>query len=429
MHTRLYDFLEEKNIIFESQFGFRKKHSTTHALVDLTEAIRKAIDNKKFACGVFIDLQKAFDTVDHKILLAKLEHYGVRGVANDWFRSYLKNRKHYVSISETESEIATVNIGVPQGSVLGPLLFLLYINDLNISIMYSTTRHFADDTCLLNVNNSLKQLKKHMNRDLKNLYNWLIANKISLNKDKTEVLLFRQPNKNINYNLKLKLNGKILKFANSVKYLGVHLDPFLNWSYHVDSLAPKLTRASGMLAKIRHYVSEDTLRNIYFGIFHSLLTYGAQVWGQSQNKHINRIIKIQNKALRIINFAKFNSPTTNLYSKSEIPQFTDHISTQNFLLAHDFINYNLPIPLMKLMQLLTDKHNINTRASEDLKFSLPKVKSVTGLNSISYKSSAGWNTLVSTIFYNEKKSPSALSKQTCKGKIHKHIIGNYITES
>jgi hypothetical protein len=115
MHTRLYDFLESKNIIFKSQFGFRKKHSTTHALVDLTEAIRKAIDNKKFACGIFIDLQKAFDTVDHKILLAKLEHYGVRGNANDWFRSYLSNRKHFVSISESVSDTATVNIGVPQG--------------------------------------------------------------------------------------------------------------------------------------------------------------------------------------------------------------------------------------------------------------------------------------------------------------------------
>lgn len=429
MHSRLYDFLEDKNIIFESQFGFRKKHSTTHALVDLTEAIRSAIDNNKFACGIFIDLQKAFDTVDHKILLEKLEHYGVRGVANDWFRSYLKNRKHYVSILETDSETATVNIGVPQGSVLGPLLFLVYINDLNRSIMYSKTRHFADDTCLLYINNSLKQLKKHMNKDLQNLYNWLIANKISLNKDKTEVLLFRHPKKIINYNLKLKLNGKILKFSNSVKYLGVYLDPFLNWSYHVNSLAPKLTRASGMLSKVRHYVSGSTLRNIYFGIFHSLLTYAAQVWGQTQNKYINRITKIQNKALRIINFAEYNSPVTNLYHKSEILKFPDHITSQNFLFAHDFINNNLPIPLMNLIQLFTDIHNINTRSSENLKFSLPKVKSTTGLNSISYKSSADWNTLVSTIFSEETKSPSAISKNSCKTKIHEKIIKTYQSQS
>ena len=155
------------------------------------------------------------------------------------------------------------------------------------------------------------------------------------------------------------------------------------------------------------------------------MTYGAPVWGQVQNKHIKRITKIQNKALRIINFADYNAPTTNLYFKSEIPKLSDHITTQNFLLAHDFINNNLPMPLMHLVQLLTDKHNIKTRTSEDLKLSLPKVKTDTGLNSISYKISACWNTLVSTIFADDNKSPSTVSKETCKDKIHKHMIENY----
>ena len=161
-----------------------------------------------FALGVFIDLQKAFDTVDHEILLKKLNHYGIREVANDWFRSYLNNRKQFVRIEDSESDTATINIGVPQGSVLGPLLFLLYINDLHFCIKHSKTRYFADDTYLLLVIKSLKQLKKHMNHDLKHLYNWLIANKISLNKDKTETVLFRHPNKKLDYDLKLKLNGK-----------------------------------------------------------------------------------------------------------------------------------------------------------------------------------------------------------------------------
>ena len=156
--------------------------------------------------------------------------------------------------------------------MLGPLLFLLYINDLHFSIKHSKTRYFADDTCLLLVNKSLKQLKKHMNHDLKHLYNWLVANKISLNKDKTETVLFRHPNKKLDYDLKLKLNGKNLKLTNSVKYLGVYLDSHLNWDKHVEILAPKLNRAAGMLAKMRHYVSSDSLRNIYFSIFHSILS-------------------------------------------------------------------------------------------------------------------------------------------------------------
>ena len=298
MHKRLYSFFEDQNLIFKNQFGFRKHHSTTHALTDLTEDIRQAIDSNKYACGIFVDLQKAFDTVDHNILLKKLEHYGIRGIANDWIRSYLTNRQQYVSISGHDSEITTTELGVPQGSVLGPLLFLIYINDLHNAIKFSTTRHFADDTNLLIKNDSLKQLKKHANYDLRQLCHWLIANKISLNCDKTEMIIFRHPNKKMNYNVKIRINGRKLQPSSHVKYLGVLLDPHLNWSYHANTLSAKLTRATGMLSKIRHYVDEKTVRNIYFGIFSSIMTYGAQVWGQFPNKHICRIQKIQNKALK-----------------------------------------------------------------------------------------------------------------------------------
>ena len=130
MHQRLYKFLELCNVLYSLQFGFRQKHSTNHALISMTEAIKSTIDNKRFGCGVFIDLKKAFDTVNHDILLKKLEHYGVRGTAFDWFSSYLSNREQFVSVNGQVSEKLVINCRVPQGSVLGPLLFLLYINDL-----------------------------------------------------------------------------------------------------------------------------------------------------------------------------------------------------------------------------------------------------------------------------------------------------------
>ena len=145
---------------YKLQFRFHNGHSTNHALLNLTEDIRYALDNNIFAVGIFIDLQKAFDTIDHKLLLIKLDYYGIRGIANNWFRSYLTNRKQYVTVAGGNSELKIMKFGVPQGSVLGPLLFLLYINDLNKAINYCVTRHFADDTNLLIKNKSLKQLKK-----------------------------------------------------------------------------------------------------------------------------------------------------------------------------------------------------------------------------------------------------------------------------
>ena len=138
MYKRLYSFLDRLNCIYEFQFGFRAGHSTSHALLSLTEKVREALDSGKFACGVFIDLQKAFDTVDHSILLTKLKHYGIKGIANDWFKSYLTGRSQYTSVNGFDSEHRDMNYGVPQGSVLGPLLFLIYINDLHNAIKFST---------------------------------------------------------------------------------------------------------------------------------------------------------------------------------------------------------------------------------------------------------------------------------------------------
>ena len=423
MHKRLYSFLEKQKCIYDYQFGFRKYHSTTHALIDLTEDVRKAIDNNTFSCGVFIDLQKAFDTVDHNILLKKLEHYGIRGIANDWFNSYLKNRNQYVSISGYESNILNINFGVPQGSVLGPLLFLIYINDLNKAIKYSKTRHFADDTNLLIRNKSLKQLQKHMNYDLRQLCHWLKANKISLNSSKTELIIFRHPNKQINYKLKIKINGKKLIPSNFVKYLCIYIDNHLNWSYQVNSLSSRLSRAAGMLSKIRHYVTKATLRSIYFGIFSSLLTYGSQVWGQFSNINIRRLQQIQNKAIRIINFAPYREPVTPLYYKSNILKLTDHVKIQNIIYVLNSLKGDLPVALKDSFKTTAEAYTYNTRSASQYKIILPKARTQNyGINSIKYRSAACWNEIV-TSFPNEKFHLQ--SKSVCIKHISKYFTGTY----
>ena len=424
MYSRVYSFLELHNSIYKNQFGFRANHSTFHALISLTEDIRQALDNNYFACGIFIDFQKAFDTVDHNILLKKLEHYGVRGLANDWFKSYLLNRKQYVSINGTDSNLADIQFGVPQGSVLGPLLFLIYINDLHQSIQYSTTRHFADDTNLVIKNNSLKQLKKQLNLDLRSLNNWLKANKISLNSGKTELIIFRHINKQINYDLKIKINGKRIYPSSHVKYLGIFIDSHLNWSFHSDALASRLSRANGMLLKIRHYVSKNTLRSIYFGIFSSLISYGAQIWGQRLNKHIHRLEKLQNKAIRIINFANFRAPVTPLYLKSKILKLSDNIKLMDFLYVVDNIKGNLPCVFNDTLQFSRNIHTYHTRGASQYKIILPKVKTETyGIKSITYQSAHFWNYIIN--IFPEKKLHQQ-SKAVCKKFVTNSLLQNYI---
>ena len=234
MHTRLYGFLNKFNRLYKYQFGFRNKHSTTHALINITEAIRKALDEKSFACGVFVDLQKAFDTVNHDILLTKLNYHGVRGIALKWFNSYLTNRSQFVSINDKLSIIRLMNCGVPQGSILGPLLFLVYINDLHECIVHSTAYHFADDINLLLINNSLKKLNKHINHDLSNLVQWLRANKISLNTKKTELILSKSKKTNISKYLNFRIGGQRISPSKTIKYLGIKIDEHLSFLPHIN---------------------------------------------------------------------------------------------------------------------------------------------------------------------------------------------------
>ena len=252
MYNRLYNFLEKKEIIFLLQFGFCRKYSATHALIHLTDKIRHEIDKGNCACRIFVDFQKTFDTVDHHILLKKLEYYGVRGISNKWFPSYLNNRWQFASINDYKSNLADVKCGVSQGSILRPLLFLIYINDLHAAIKYSEVHHFADDTNLLNFNSCVKSINKQFNYDLKNLSNWLKANKISLNVGKTELVLFTSSKKQLDCDLKIKLNGKRLHETDSVKSLGIQIHKRLTWKQHINPVALKLNKANAMLSKLRH---------------------------------------------------------------------------------------------------------------------------------------------------------------------------------
>ena len=272
MYKRLYNFLELHKIVYILQFGFRASHSINHALISLTESIKNILDNKNFGCGIFLDLQKAFETVNHQILLSKLEHYGIRGTGLAWFKSYLGSRSQYVSINGHNSSHLNVTCGVPQGSVLGPLLFLIYINDLPSSSSKLSFYLFADDTNIYFESDSLNKLQEVVNRELKHVKKWLDANKLAVNVDKTNFIIFHSPQSTLDQTVSIKIGKEHVKQAKYVKFLGLLLDKNLNWKYHLSELSKKLSRTCGIFFKIRHLLPTSILVSLYNSLFASSFT-------------------------------------------------------------------------------------------------------------------------------------------------------------
>ena len=394
MYSRLIGFLEENNQIYSRQFGFRKSHSTENTLINIVERIRNSLDNGEFACGVFVDLQKAFDTVDHEILLAKLNHYGVRDTANSWFSSYLRDRSQFVCIGNCKSLLKPICHGVPQGSVLGPLLFLLYINDLHRCIRKSETYHFADDTHLLNFSKTVWNLCGRVNSDLRVLVSWLNANKISLNASKTEFVIFRSPWKRMDCIPRLKLFGKILTPSKSVKYLGVHLDEHLNWKVHTGVVAAKLRKANGAISKLRHYVPREILLSVYHAIFESHMRYACQVWGLCDNTVTHRIQVLQNTAMRLITFNGPRTSASPLFAEMGLLKFFDHVKIMNILYVQKYLNNSLPTDVLTTLNFEEIDHPRETRRNESKLLKLSTVNTLNfGLNSFTRLSSKQWNEL------------------------------------
>lgn len=425
-YQRLYSFLEMNNILYPQQYGFRNFHSTNHALIEITEKIRQAIDQGEFTCGIFLDFQKAFDTVNHEILLQKLRYYGVRGLELNWFKSYLSNRSQTVRIKNKLSDSLISSYGVPQGSILGPLLFLIYINDLNKAVKHSEIHHFADDTNLILRNKSLKKINSQANHDLKLITVWLRANKISLNVNKTKILIFRPERKIITKKLNFRISGQKIHISKEVKYLGIILDEQLKWKKHLQTIQQKLSRANGMLSKIRHFVSKEAIRAIYFSLFHCHLGYGCQIWGQAQNDTFKTIEILQNKALRIINFTKDWRKTADpLYLKSDILKLKDNINLNNCQLAFDFFAESLPKPLQKLLTKMQDIHNHNTRSTNSYQLAVPLVRTnLYGKNSIQFKTVSIWNQTLAKLKINITEKSKSEFTEILKEEFQKAYSSN-----
>ena len=282
IYSRLINFIEKNQILYKFQYGFRKNHSTEHALIELIDQIRLNMDKKQMTCGIFIDLSKAFDTVNHHILLAKLENYGIRGKTLDLLKSYLTDRKQYVHIGNSKSQIRSVSCGVPQGSVLGPLLFLLFINDLPACCPLGKVRIFADDTSIFFHSDNIEDIILLARNIMTQLSSWFYDNKLTLNADKSSFTIFRSAKKNIhNIPAHIEFLGKKLLRTTHIKFLGVILEENLNWSLHINEICNKLKRLFHIFYNIRNFLSKDNIKTIYYSMIYSRIKYGISLYGQA----------------------------------------------------------------------------------------------------------------------------------------------------
>ena len=438
IYTRIYSYLTKNNMIYSKQFGFRSNYSTNHALVSMTEHIRALLDAGDYVCGIFVDLEKAFDTVDHEILCEKLNHYGLRGNVNNLIQSYLSNRKQYVSLNGFNSDIKDIECGVPQGSSLGPLLFLIYINDFRLCLKKSKAGHFADDTFIMYNGKKLKTIETIVNTELNQVAKWLRLNKLSLNAGKTELIFFHSHQHTLSYDgISIKFNGKKLTPVDKIKYLGMYIDKYLNWNFHIQHLSKKLSRANGILSKLRHNAPIVTCLNVYYAIFYSHLNYSCNLWGLTTEENLKKIEVLQKKCLRIITFSDFNSHTNQLFIDLKLLKVRDLIKLHQLKFVYEFYKKVIPTDLQNLFKFSSDIHttNMSLISAQKNLLHIPSIKTVTYCNkSIKFHCAKLWNdTFKKGIAIDNKvKNNVGLEKilniQHLKRTLKKHYLYNYSSQ-
>ena len=367
LYARLMTYIDRSKLLYKYQFGFRKNHSTEQALIELVDQIRLNTGKNQMTCGIFIDLSKAFDTVNHQILIDKLEHYGIRGIALEVFKSYLRNRKQYVNIDNCKSKTLQMSHGVPQGSVLGPLLFLLFINDLPKCCPNGKVRLFADDTTIFFHSNSVNDISLIGKSIMIQLTAWFNANKLTLNSEKSSFTIFRSSRKTIlNLPNKIEFLNQHIERASHNKFLGVILDENLTWNNHINELSSKLKRLFHIFYNIRNYLRKDNITTIYYALIYSRIKYGISVYGQACDSKLKKIQTIQNKLLKVLSSKNYQFSTDMLHNEFDILKIKDIIKQETITFVHKFSSNSLPPVFDDYFETLASNHNRNTRHGSHL---------------------------------------------------------------
>ena len=383
---RLSIFLENNKLLSDNQFGFRSNHSTVHPMLKFMNLVLNALNKKNHCIAIFCDLRKAFDTVDHEILFKKLERLGICGSTLKWFKSYLSERKQFVSIDGVLSDLLEILIGVPQGSILGPILFLIYVNDLpewsNLLALL-----FADDTTLLASDDNIDDLILHVNSEFKKIVTFFRAHKLSLHPEKTQFILFTNSTivKQKNIPLVINMNNHTLdnpglifpmkRISSSsdtpaVKFLGIYFDPDLNFKIQIRNISSKISKSLFILRRAKTFLSEKALKTLYYSLIHCHLIYGIHIWSSTAQSNLKELVLKQKNAIRIITSSKYNSHTSPLFKQSKILPFESLVMFFKLQFMSKYVQGLLPSTFnnvwLKRESWRADNFTFSLRNSEDL---------------------------------------------------------------
>ena len=369
MHEQLMTFLEKNNILFKYQFGFRRGYSTILALTEIIDQILNHLEENDLVAGIYCDFSKAFDTVDHGILLDKLHHYGIRGHANKWFESYLSNRLQYTYVNGTKSECQDILYGVPQGSVLGPLLFLVYTNDMQYCITEEDChlKLFADDSNAFVIRNTYNELKNAITQTLRDLIEWSELNKLTINYDKTCYTIFVKHGQTVpNYLNNIKIKQHTIKKEAATPFLGLIVDERLTWKEHLDSLNEKLLKITNSFKIIKHYIPDKAKYQFYYAYIYSRIQYGIEVYGVADKKYLKQIQIRQNRSLKVLFSKDFHTPTVVLHKDLSLLMVKDihKLNILKFVYKHQISN--LPEIFKTFFKNLASYHDYEIRDKSHL---------------------------------------------------------------